>query len=94
MLGYSVCAVYCTDKCLDVFTSVCFIRYSHWSVVVLVGGLAAVATAQLCGAHGEILEPKKKQDLLIIETCKYGQNALVFGTYCLLSKSCYKLFLI
>ena len=64
MLGYSVCAVYCTGKCLDVCTSICFIRYSRWCVVV--GGLAAVATAQLYDAHGEILEPKKKYDLLII----------------------------
>ena len=48
MIGYSVFVVYCIDKCLDVFTSVCFIRYSRWYVVV-VGGW--VGGGGHCPAH-------------------------------------------
>ena len=32
MRGYSVCVVYCTDKYLEVFTSVYLIRWRRWSV--------------------------------------------------------------
>ena len=60
---------------------------------MLVGGrvdtMAAASAAAAAGlVHGEILI-QKKQGLLFIETCKFGQQYLVFGTYYLRTKRCY-----
>ena len=56
--------------------------------------MSAAAGWGLWLGHGEILIQKKKQGLIFIETWKYAQQYLVFGTYYLLSKSCYNLFMI